>query len=54
LTEGRDISECLDYPGFKIGTIVIYNVDKEAFPFTKLTINGIDTDIIIGRLGGKN
>jgi hypothetical protein len=48
MTEGRDISDCKDYQGFKVGTIVIYNVDKEPFPFTKMTINGNTADVIKG------
>lgn len=52
LAEGRDISDCADYPGFKIGTIVIYNQIDEPFPFTKLIINGNIDDVIQGRLGG--
>jgi hypothetical protein len=54
LVEGRDVSDCADYPGFKIGTIVIYNQIDEPFPYTKVTINGNTDDIILGRLSGAN
>jgi hypothetical protein len=46
------VSDCADFLGFKLGVVVIYNVDIVAFPYSKITINTNYTDIINGTLGG--
>ena len=41
LREGaRDISECYDFKGFNVGTIIIYNTDKNPFPYDRINYNG--------------
>jgi hypothetical protein len=52
LTEGRYISDCANYAGFKIGTIIIYNTEINPFPYSKLIMNGNTNDVITGKFGG--